>query len=405
MQSVREDFVQLVRLGIGKPGRLSERPDWRGVLALGHKSSLLAVMWDGYSSIKDTLSPEQLPSEELTLKWFSTVVGSYESRYVEYSETVHSLARFFRDEAGIKMMVLKGYGLSLYYPQPHHRPCGDIDIWLFGRQREGDRLLTERRGIEVDYSHDHHTVCHVDGFMVEDHYDLINVHTHLSNAQAEPLFKRLAEDDSHSEDGEGLVYLPSPNFNALFLLKHASAHWAADKITLRHVLDWALFVQTESSHIDWPWLQTTARQYHLEVFLDILNSICIDYLGFDPELFPIFSKTPDQVGGDEGGQSSHPRHALASQLQRDNPRHARPDRASQLQRDASIGRVFNDIISPEFAEPMPRGCALRVLWWKLRRWHANIWKSRMIYPESLFVTFWVQVRSHFIKPESMRQIN
>lgn len=36
------------------------------------------------------------------------------------------------------MMVLKGYGLSLNYLKPSHRPCGDIDIWLFGKQKEAD---------------------------------------------------------------------------------------------------------------------------------------------------------------------------------------------------------------------------------------------------------------------------
>lgn len=39
------------------------------------------------------------------------------------------------------MMVLKGYGLGKNYPAPNHRPCGDIDIWNFGRQEEVDALI------------------------------------------------------------------------------------------------------------------------------------------------------------------------------------------------------------------------------------------------------------------------
>lgn len=48
-----------------------------------------------------------------------------------YLQAVASLAGFYNAH-GYKMMVLKGYACSLNWPRPEHRPCGDIDIWLFG---------------------------------------------------------------------------------------------------------------------------------------------------------------------------------------------------------------------------------------------------------------------------------
>ena len=64
-------------------------------------------------------------------------------------------------------------------------------------------------------------------------------------------------------------------------------------------------------------------------------------------------------------------------------------------------RVFNDILSPEFNEPVPEGL-LKTLFWKYRRWRANSWKHRLVYPESLFVTFFVQLYCHILKPKSFR---
>lgn len=61
------------------------------------------------------------------------------------------------------MMVLKGYGLSKNYPVPNHRPCGDMDIYLFGDQEKADKLIAEELGIKIDNSHHHHTVFQFQG--------------------------------------------------------------------------------------------------------------------------------------------------------------------------------------------------------------------------------------------------
>lgn len=54
--------------------------------------------------------------------------------YEQHKHVMSELAAFYRAH-GIKMFVAKGYGLSLNYPVPNHRPLGDIDIWLFGEQK------------------------------------------------------------------------------------------------------------------------------------------------------------------------------------------------------------------------------------------------------------------------------
>lgn len=93
------------------------------------------------------------------------------------------------------MMVLKGYACSLNWPKPEHRPCGDIDIWLFGQQKEADKALSKEKGIEIDKSHHHHTVFYWGEFMVENHYDFINVHQNKTNAKLEKVLKELGKDD------------------------------------------------------------------------------------------------------------------------------------------------------------------------------------------------------------------
>ena len=87
------------------------------------------------------------------------------------------------------MMVLKGYGLSLNYPIPSHRPCGDVDIWNFGEYRRADKVLHDKLGITVDNSHHHHTTFTFQDQFFENHYDFINVHSHPSSKVVEAKLK------------------------------------------------------------------------------------------------------------------------------------------------------------------------------------------------------------------------
>lgn len=72
--------------------------------------------------------------EDLKYEWFGSVFQA-EADYKKYVEDIASLAKAY-SEAGIEMMVLKGYGLSLNYPVPAHRPVGDVDVFLNDNDNE-----------------------------------------------------------------------------------------------------------------------------------------------------------------------------------------------------------------------------------------------------------------------------
>ena len=43
------------------------------------------------------------------------------------------LTKFFKN-GGFRTCVLKGQGIALLYPNPKHRRCGDIDLWVEGKR-------------------------------------------------------------------------------------------------------------------------------------------------------------------------------------------------------------------------------------------------------------------------------
>lgn len=357
-------YLSLIKLGIGHESDIPEEIDWKAVRQLASKQGLAAIVLDGVKTLieRGMLAGGRAMDIELKFDWMGESVVAYEQRYEAYRNTIASLAKFYA-EHGFKMMVLKGYALSLNYPVPNHRPCGDIDIWLFGKYKEADAVLSKELGIVIDNGHHHHTVFTYDGFMVENHYDFINVNYGHRNSSLEIELKSLAEDDSHQIGiGEQNVYHPGSNLHALFQIRHCILHFASSEMNLRQLLDWAFFVQKHSSEIDWKWLVEMLRKFKMLDFFNCLNTICVEDLGFDAELFR--------------------------------------SRLPKVDNDLKQ-RMLQDMITPEFSEEEPRGNVIKRVAFKYRRWQANAWKQRLCYSDNRFIAFWKSVWAHLLKPSSI----
>ena len=380
---VYNDFLQLVRLGIGhQAGALSAHPDWEAIYAQALKHALPAVLVDGVNEVRGKMEEGRCVEKELMLQWIGEVLQGFEMPRKVYLQAVASLARFYNAH-GYRMMVLKGYACSLNWPRPEHRPCGDIDIWLFGQQEEADLALEKETGIKVDTSHHHHTVFDWGGFMVENHYDFVNVHSYRSSRRMESLFKELGAFEQKNENenqneklsqkaqktlkGYGFahqpvelqgerLWLPSPNLHALFLLRHLGAHFAAIDISLRQLLDWAFFAEKHSGEVDWEWLQGVLEEYGMSQFFHCVNAICVEDLGFAEEVFPKGDFDP-----------------LLKQ------------------------RILMDILAPEYPREEPAGFIPKMAY-KYRRWQGNAWKQRLVYDDNRFVSFWTGLGEHIFKP-------
>jgi hypothetical protein len=359
-------FLSLVKLGIGHnilhivsslEGKHPSLDEWKELQDLAMQQGLYAVVLDGIEKL-----PEQCrPSQTLLLEWIGEILQSYEYQYKAYQHVHAELAAFHREHQ-LKMMVLKGYACSLDWPKPNHRPCGDIDIWQFGKQKEADEILEKEKGIKVDNGEHHHTVFYWGDFMVENHYDIIMPTAVKSNMTIEPVLKELAMDDSYSVDIEGeKVYLPSPNLNALFLLRHMLMHFVAVGVSIRNLLDWGFFWEKHGKDVDVNWLNHLLKNYNMRDFFNIINAICVEDLGFDSGGVPTIQYNP-------------------------------------FLKD----RVLKEILEPEFDKkeahlPNP----IKRLVFKYKRWKGGAWKRDLCFKESMLSSFLWSVRSHLLKPRTI----
>lgn len=358
---MKEVFLQLIRLGIGtsKDAKISKDIDWESVETLAERQGMLGVVYDGIIRLADSAENADILPLTVKLRWMGKVMQGYEQRYVLYKKAVDDLGAWYH-AYGYRMMLLKGLVCGVNWPKPEHRPYGDIDIYLYGRQSEADTLMVQEfkgQGFKVDNSHHHHTVFQWQGFTVENHYDFVNVHHQKSNVELERIFKEL------TDDGLPLMACclqPSANLHALFLIKHMASHFSTERITIRQVLDWGFFVEKHGFEVDWEWLRLLMVKFHMDEFFDCINLICVEDLRFDKHVFYYLSEAKSELKE----------------------------------------RILYDILKPEFSEPEPKHVWKRIPF-KYRRWKANEWKHELCYNESMRSSFWSGVWNHLLKPASI----
>lgn len=355
---MNKPFIALVRLGLNKSVEcLPNAFDWQTIYNLASEQGLLAIVLDGIERIPEAMRPPQ----GVMLQWIGEVLQNYETRYVDYEKAIGKLAGFYNSH-GFKMMVIKGYGLGLNYPNPKHRPCGDIDTWNFGKQKEADGILAKEKGIVIDNSHRHHTVFDWNGYMVENHYDLLTVDANRTNMILESILKECAMDDSnYVEINEECIFLPSANFNALYLLRHMLMHFVGANMNIRQVIDWGVFWENHGKEVDLKWLCGLIEKHHMLAFFNIINAICIEDLGFESSAFPSIQYMPFVKE-----------------------------------------RVLKEIFKPEFdwKKAHDKNVFKRILF-KYNRWKGGSWKRELCCGEKPLESFLWSVKSHLLKPSSI----
>ena len=347
MTVLEQQLVQLIRISItGRPEPFSSKIDWTEMM---HYSSNQGVLGVAFGAIEH-LPEEDRPHIDFIMDWMRQITY-LESINKIHKDVIGEIASFLHKH-DIRMLLLKGYGLSLFWPKPDSRPIGDIDIYTFGKWEETDKLICQKLGIKSNTSHHKHSELHYKGKAIENHYEFLNVHAHRSTAEIEDILHE--ELNAYPDKEIPNLYYPSCRFNALYLLRHSGEHFASTSMKLRLVLDWAFFVKSNS--VDWQWLLEIIDRVGMKQYFAVLNAICVRHLGFSAELFP---ELPVE--------------------------------------DALVERSLNDILHPEVKREK-HSVFFREIVFRFKRWWKNGWKNEMVYRENRWQLLLTQSWSHILKP-------
>ena len=375
-------LFELIKVALGKSSEyvLPDTLDWDTLFRLSMKQCVPAIVLDGLNhsltlgNIRNSESQKKWRTNKL--KWLGMALNM-EKQYAKHESTIADLATFYM-ENGFRMMLLKGYNLSKYWPIPNHRPTGDIDIFLMdvvppekkgisATWRRADQILKDKLRIVTDNSHHHHSVFTYKGIMVENHFDFVNVHSHRSNQWIEKVFKDLAvsEYESYTLYNGVDILFPSPLLNCLFIARHNAIHFAAEHLNLRQLLDWILFVEKRNEDIDWNRFWNISKTMGMDKFVLCMVFIAVEHLSFKESLFHI----PDEYVKFKTSEQD------------------------------LIYDVLNNILHSTDNNSNGKGFTYIVNRYKL--WKQNLWKHKIVYSDSIVSTFFAQLKSHLMKPSTI----
>lgn len=206
--------------------------DWDGLMDIASEHGLLAWVWDGICKLPEG----QKPNRQYRINWGLSAQEIWDN-YVHHQEILEKIVRICADN-GIRVLLLKGLGLSTLYPKPESRTSGDIDIYLFNDTIKGVELLSQG---EYELLEKHY-VFTIDNVQIECHEHLIDQGTDFQK-QIETYLESTLDKAILLE--EGYYMLPRWS-NLIHTLLHILAHLnnpGPDPLTIRSILDYAMMLE------------------------------------------------------------------------------------------------------------------------------------------------------------------
>ncbi len=292
MDKSRDVVLKLLRFAMGweEDYHLPNDIVWSEVLSIADEQGVVAIALDGYEAYINKVSNEKqisfTPKDKVLILESIGRMQLVEHNYYQHKEALLKLSDILHRKA-IPFMVMKGFACGQYYPIPKHRECGDIDIYPGEKFNESNQALKEA-GVPIDDHYYRHTVSYLDGIMLENHRVLADLRgPKKQTRELETWLELLANESMEKEKQVNIgdiemvnVSFPNASYNAIFLPWHVSAHFCFERVTLRHLLDWSLFLTHDGKSIDMDLLHEAKNRftYGYSKMVDILTNLSLRYL-------------------------------------------------------------------------------------------------------------------------------
>lgn len=252
--------------------------DWLKCYRLAVRQGVSSLAWEGIERMPANYNPPL----NVKLSWALREKEQLE-KYRKHCLAANTLTQFFAQH-NIATVILKGIGLSRFYPVPAHRESGDIDIYTYSADktlmtdeeanRLADELILKHGGIMGDSLSKKHSIFSIYGVTFENHKIFLHEDECQTTIKAELwLKKHLDTQIAELLDGEYRIEVPSVNFDSVFVSLHAAQHYGIG-LSLKHLYDWALLLQQKGMN-----MPSDLDDKYFKLTYTTLTQLCNQYLG------------------------------------------------------------------------------------------------------------------------------
>ena len=244
--------------------------DWRAVLKESRAQAVNVIAFQNYA---------ELPlDEELSgdIKKMIRANTMNNIKCFQYHAYLHRLMT----ENKVSYCIVKGASSAHYYPDPLLRNMGDVDFFVPQKDIARAMALLEENGFEKQPSnHRIHVVFHKGKGHYEMHFKPVALPDGATGKIFMEYWKPICEDSVLIRDGLTECRVPDPFLHGFILLSHLQHHLLVEGIGLRHVCDWAVFVNSFSSEEFISLFEKRLKRVGLWRLAQLISLIGTEYLG------------------------------------------------------------------------------------------------------------------------------
>lgn len=296
MNRTQTQFLELLRAGLWgtavNPDNFKpESTNWKSITRIAYDQVVMVIVGDAI----ETLPKECCPPEEAILRFAMSRTKTLQMHHI-LNATIRQIVTAFKKQ-GVCSVLLKGQGVAQYYRNPMSRSCGDIDLYTghggYKKAVEIIDLLNRGHQTRVAAECVHHMHTFLNDIDVEIHrqasfFQGRRQDDNFQNWTKESIDQYFGTDRLETWINDDVtVALPTPTFNAFYILHHAIRHMTTESIVLRQVCDWMMLLHKFHSQIDEELLIKKLREFHMRKIWDEFSRLAVNFLGFPKDELPI----------------------------------------------------------------------------------------------------------------------
>lgn len=199
------------------------------------------------------------------------------------------------ERADIHPVLLKGLALAQYYPQPHLRQWGDIDLYVGQKQYHAACKVLDATFPEADHpAEDDEDRKHYNYVFQNTVLELHRISMEMAHPKDRRYYETL-EEKYLTKDGpifeiDGLsITIPEETFNVFFTFLHAWHHFIETGMNMKQLCDIAVLLHAKREVLDTERLREMLIKLHLMEAWQLIMYIIVPYLGLPHEQAPFYT--------------------------------------------------------------------------------------------------------------------
>lgn len=250
MTNAEKQYFALLQSAIwNRPVAIEGAIDWQAVMRLAEHHATVTLLCD----LATKMPADQQPDAEM-LVWMKNQMRANLFFHMRLKQTLLQAVKMLRDN-GIEPVLLKGFSLAQYYPNPNLRQFGDIDLFV-GLEKFHEACAVLRSlpgsynwGVILDSGR--HFNLEFGDYSLEIHRVSSEIEEEEENAIYMEIERQGLLVHFREVELEGArLRVPSKEFMAFFTFYHAWHHFVTTGVGWRQLCDLALVLHAYHGQLD-----------------------------------------------------------------------------------------------------------------------------------------------------------